>query len=140
MGTARSLDEAKAAAMKILGDKAKIPEPKVKFSKLNTEFAKATKEYDASVDVLQSKILALQDINSSAKNAIKQYADLISKSNFGLDSKDDDDKKKIKDAQKVLDDFLEGAITARDTDIKNLDELDKHSMAISQYEPEKCPS
>jgi hypothetical protein len=135
----RSWGDAKADAMKILGDKAKIPEPKVKMAKIGADFAKADKEYDAAVDVLQSKILAFQNSNSAAKNAGKQYEDLISKSDFGLDQKDDDDKKKIEKARKVLTDYLDSVLEIYDDNIKNLDELDKHSMAISKYE-NKCPS
>ncbi len=125
---------AKAAAIKILGDKAKIPDPKTNFTKLSEVLQKADKEYDASVDVLQGKILALQNINSTYKNSFKQYQDLISKSNFGLNPKDSDDKDKIDQAAKVLDDFLDAQMENCDVNIKNLDELDKHSMAISKYE------
>jgi len=131
---ASNWNEAKAAAMKILGDKAKIPEPKSNQAKLAADYAKADKEYDAAVDVLQSKILALQNMASTAKNAIKQYAEVISKSNFGLDTKDADNKEKIEQAQKLLDGYLDDQIEVHETNIKNLDELDKHSMAISKYE------
>ena len=125
--------DAKTAAMKILGDKAKIPELKGNMPKIKADSAKAEKEYRAAVDVLQSKILAMQDAMSSWKNALKQSQDLISKSDFGLDEKDNDDKKKIQQAQKVLDDSLDEGMETCDANIKNLDELDKHSMSISKY-------
>ena len=134
MATPGNWAEAKAAAMKILGDKAKIPEPKVTISKFRADMDKADKEYDAAVDVLQNKILALQNMSSSMKNVIKQYQDLISRSNFGLDPKDDDDKKKIGEAQDVLDGYLDVQMDNLDTNIKNLDELDKHTMGISKYQ------
>ncbi len=131
---ASTLAEAKAEAMKILGDKAKIPDPKVKFATVRSDFDKSGKEYDAAVEVLQKKILAFQNGNSTFRNAIKQYQDLIGKSDFGLNSKDDDDKKKIKQAQKIISDYLDIPIADCDKNIKNLGELDKHTMAIADYE------
>ncbi len=131
---AKNWNDAKAQALKILGDKAKIPEPKANMTKLMADVEKADKEYDASVDVLQAKILALQNANDAWKNGVKQFNDLIGKNNFGLDPKDADDKKKIQQAQDVMTDYLESQMDAADTNDKNLDELDKHSMAISKYE------
>ena len=127
-------NDAKAQALKILGDKAKIPAPKANFSKLMGDVEKADKEYDASVDVLQAKILALQNSNDAWKNAMKQFDAQISKSDFGLNAKDADDKKKIQQAQDILSGHLEGQIGNADVNDKNLDELDKHSMAISKYQ------
>jgi len=131
---AKNWNDAKAQALKILGDKAKIPEPKANMTKLMADVEKADKEYDASVDVLQAKILALQNANDAWKNGVKQFNDLIGKSDFGLDSKDADDKKKIQQAQDVMTDYLESQMDMADTNDKNLDELDKHSMAISKYQ------
>lgn len=130
----KNWNEAKAAAMKILGDKGKIPEPKVNFAKVREIYDKADKEYYAAVDNLQSKILALQNMTSTFKNTLKQYSEIIAKSNLGLDTKDADDKKTIDQAAKILDDYLDEQMDNCDADIKNLDELDKHSMAISKYE------
>ena len=127
----------KAEAMKILGNKAKMPDPKFSEAKVGADYGKADKEYDAAVDVLQSKILALQNMSATTKNAVKQYAEQLSKSNFGLDPKEGDNKENIEKAQKLLDDYLEETIGNYETNIKNLDELDKHSMAISKYES-KC--
>ena len=131
---AKNWNDARAQALKILGDKAKIPEPKANMAKLMADMVKADKEYDASVDVLQAKILALQNANDAWKNGVKQFDDLISKCDFGLDSKDADDKKKIQQAQGIMTDYLEEQMDNADTNDKNLDELDKHSMAISKYE------
>lgn len=138
MATASNMNEAKAAAMKILEDKAKIPEPKVSWQKFRADMSKADKEYDAAVDVLQSKILALQNTTSTMKNVVKQYQDLISKSNFGLDEKDDGEKKKIAQAQDVLDGYLDTFMEICDRNIKNLDELDKHTMSLSKYQTQTC--
>ena len=134
MATAKHWQEAKATALKILGDKAKIPDPKANLTKFNADIAKADKEYDAAVNVLEAKILTLQNTNSAWKNAVKQFSDQISKSNFGLDEKGADDKKKIKQAQDILTDYLDSQMAIADANVKNLEELDKHTMAISKYE------
>ncbi len=133
MATYSSWEQAKSAAMAVLGNKAKIPDAKVNLTKLGADLGKADKEYDTAVDVLQTKILALQNTNSIAKNVVKQYQDLISKSNFGLPAKEDEEKDKISKAQDILDGYLDGVLDDYETNNKNLDELDKHSMAISKY-------
>jgi hypothetical protein len=135
MGTgAKEWNEAKTMAKKILGDKAKIPEPKANFDKMSAEWSKADNAYKAAVDALQRKILELQNSTSSAKNALKQHAERIAKTDFGLDRQNPDEKKKIEEGRKVLAGFLQYGIEACDTNSKNLEALDKHSMAIARYE------
>ena len=130
---AATWEQTKAAAQNILGKDGKIPAPKANLDKFITDWVKLDKEYRASVDVLQAKILAMQTGNSAAKLAFKQYSEQISKSDFDLDAKDGDNSKKIQQAQKLLDDFLDAKMDILDANVKNLDELDKHSMAISKY-------
>jgi hypothetical protein len=137
MGIPGSWDQATKEAMVILGKDGKIPPPKVNLGKYHTDFDKADKEYDAAVDVLQAKILAMQNTRSSVRNVLKQYQDLISKNNFALDPAAEGNKDKIQKAQDLLDGYLDSQMENLDTDIKNLDELDKHSMAISKYQS-KC--
>lgn len=79
-------DAAVDAAMKILGKKGKIPD-KLNQDKHRVGLVKCFKEYNAAVDVLQSKIQAFQDLMSARKDAIKQAKDAISKSDLGLDAK-----------------------------------------------------
>jgi peptidoglycan hydrolase CwlO-like protein len=138
MATPKSWSEAKPAAMKILGDKAKLPEPKANFGKIFADFKVADKEYDAAVDVLQDKILNLQNTMSAAKNVLQQLEDKVMSSDFGLDPKDKEDKKKIDDAKKLLNDYFTEQIGNADDNIKNLDDLDKHTMGLSKYASEKC--
>src|ERR1700749_5116486 len=96
--------QAKANAMAILGPKAKIPEPKTSMS--TGPLDKAVKEYFAAIDVLQAKILALQNVCATIKNAIKQHQDQLSRSDFGLDEDEDGVKAKIAKAQDLLDKYL----------------------------------
>ncbi len=126
-------NQTKANAMAILGPKAKIPEAKANMS--SGPLDKAVKEYESAVTVLQTKILALQNVCSTTKNAIKQHQDLISRSDFGLDEDEDGVKAKIAKAQDLLDKYLDYVMGTYETEIKNLDELDKHSMSLSKYKP-----
>ena len=137
MAVANSWDDANKQAMKILGNKAKIPQPKPGVTKSAESVAKTMKEYDKAVSVLQDKIVELQDTYSSWGHAIKQFTDQIEKSDFGLDGKSADDKKKIKDATDILTDYLEAQVANLDVNNKNLDELDKHTMSLSKYKPKE---
>jgi uncharacterized coiled-coil DUF342 family protein len=127
-------EQSKAKAQGILGKDGKIPDPKANLTKFVNDWLKLDKEYHAAVDVLQAKILAMQNGNSTYKNAIKQYQDQITRTDFGLDAKNADDQKKITAAQDALDAFLDERMGTLDENVKNLDELDKHSMAISRYQ------
>jgi hypothetical protein len=133
MATAKDWGEAKAAALKILGDKAKIPEPKGNIDKLFADVEKARKEFGPAVSVLEDKIVALQNANSAWKNGVKQFDDQLSKSDLGLDGKNPDDKKKIRQALDILTGYVESQMELADAESKNLDELDKHSVAISKF-------
>src|SRR4051812_43666609 len=135
MATPQNWAQAQAAVVNILGKEAKVPAPKVNLGKYSADSDKLAKEYAATVTVLQAKILALQNAQSSWKNAIKQVEDQMDASDFGLDEKDADDKKKIEQAHKLLSDYFDEQMQVCDDNIKNLDELDKHTMAISKYRP-----
>jgi hypothetical protein len=132
MGTSNSWDADKAAAMKILGNKAKIPD-KLNQDKHRVGLLKCYDEYGAAVDVLQKKIQAFQDLMSNRKIAIKQSMDAISKSNFGLDAKDDDVKKKIKQAQDFLNNHLDACNKPADDMIKDLDKLDNPMKSLVAF-------
>jgi hypothetical protein len=129
---ASNWDQAKSTAMGILGSQAKIPEPKANYTKFIADMAQADKEYAAAVSVLQDKILNLQNRNSTMRNFLKQLRDQVASTNFGLPATEKD---KIAKAQKVLEGALDPAIQGIDTEIKNLEELDRHSMAIAKYQP-----
>jgi hypothetical protein len=128
-----TLDQAKSAAMAVLGKTAKIPDPKTNITKLSADFDKAKNDYYSAVDVLQSKILALQNVISTSRNALKQYQDQIGASTFGLDEDAAGNKDKISKAEKIMDGCIDERMKLCDTEIKNLDELDKHSMALAKY-------
>ncbi len=128
-------ESSKAAAMKILGKDAKIPEPKVDVNKLSADYMKASKAFDKARDDLDAKVLDLKNANDGIGNYAKMMMNQIDKADFGLDEKNKDDAKKIDQAQKILSDFVKSRqdiFTKNDSD---LDELDKHLANIAKYKP-----
>ncbi len=127
-------DGAKAKALKILGKDAKIPDPKF-LGKLQSDVNAAYGAYNKSRDDLEAKILAMQKAMSDAKLTVKQFADKLDDEDFGLDEKNKDDAKKIKDAQAIFDAWAENIYKNVNDDIRELDELDKHLVDYKKYKP-----
>jgi len=134
MGTGANWEQAKSNAMTILGNKAKIPDPKISIAKLKTDFDKGDKEFDAARDVMTTKLVNLQNISLSMKNVIKQYQSQLSNSDFGLAKDMADRQTKIDKAQNVLDSCLDFMMGDCETNIKNLAELEKYSNGLQKYD------
>jgi len=117
----------------VLGKNAKIPDPKFNIAKISADFTNAHKEYSAAVTTLQAKILAFQNAASTVKNSWKQYQDQIDASNFGLNEDDPASKALLDKGSKYADAMLTDYLQQTDTIIKNLDELEKHSLALAKY-------
>jgi hypothetical protein len=124
------------AAMKILGEKGKIPKLNPAIAKSSTANDKAYDEFSTTRELLKKKLLALQDAGDALKDAIEQYQDDIDESDLGLDSRDKDDVKKIQAARKILSDRLQESIDVETTNHKNQRELDKHLMSMINYKQE----
>src|SRR5271165_5098588 len=116
---------AKAKALKVLGKDGKIPDPK-NFDKLKSDWWTAFAAYQQARDDMEAKILDLQKTGTGVQLSMKQFGEKLDSEDFGLDPKSKDDAKKIKEAQDILTGFVDGLLTAIDTDVKGLDELDKH--------------
>jgi hypothetical protein len=132
---AKDWDSIKAEALKILGPKAKIPEPKGNLHKTRDHFTKAVAAFVKSRGDLEDKVLEMQDGLSSATNLYKQLLAQVEKSDFGLDEKNKDDAKKIDQAEKLISDFINERLKGWTQDIKDLDELDKHMIQLAKYKP-----
>ncbi len=128
-----------AKAQKILGKDAKIPQPKF-LSKAGSEYTAAWAAFMKARQDLEAKVLDMQNLESKMKNTFKQFEDSIEETDFGLDEKNKDDAKKIKDAQAILMGYCDTVIGFRDEAIKNLDELDKHLMNIAKYKQATPPA
>lgn len=126
-------DSAVKAAQKILGDKAKIPEWPSKIDKADKDDIEKWLGFNKGRDSLKDQLVDVQDSNDALKNALSQFQDEVHESNLGLDPKNKEDKKKITDAQKILNKCLQDRIKSKEDNDKNLKELDKHLMSIINY-------
>lgn len=131
---ADSWDAAKAAAVKVLGKQAKIPEPKA-MAKADADLQKAYAAFDKSREDLEDKLVTLQNADSAIGNVYKQFGTLVEKADFGLDAKNKDDAKKIEQAKKILSAYVDKVTDAQEQNVKNLTELDKHVILLSKYKP-----
>jgi hypothetical protein len=133
-----TLAAATAAAMKILGKDAKIPPVTSTMKTAHDQDDKAYDAFDKSRKELEAKLLTFQNAVSAHKNAIKQYADQLDASDFGLDDSDKEVAKNIEQAQKILGAWADAQLGNGDFNLKNLDELDKHLMNIAKYNHRDC--
>src|SRR5262249_4056143 len=124
-----------ASALKILGDKGKVPDLPDTVDKGSESFGKAKDEFDKSREECEAKLLALENANDSLRNAGKQFLAKIEKSDFELDSSNKEDLKKIQKARQILTDVLDAAIKQGETNDKILDELNKHLVQGGKYKP-----
>jgi hypothetical protein len=132
---AGSLKEVIEQAKKVLGDKAKIPDPKDDPKKLKDDFEKAFDKLDVARGNVESELLGVENAISAYKNGQKQNAAVYQRADFSLNEKSKDDAKKIKLAQKLFSDYFATAQSAADKEMKALDELDKHVIQLSKYKP-----
>jgi exonuclease VII small subunit len=135
MAAAKDLAEAIEQAKKVLGEKAVIPPPKNDPDKLMDAFNKATAEFEESRDDIEAKLLAMENAVSAYKNGMKQNAAIYQRADFDLDDKSKDDVKKIKQAQKIFNDFFASDQSDADKEMKLLDELDKHVIQLNKHKP-----
>jgi hypothetical protein len=127
----------KGKAQKILGKDAKIPEPK-SLDKLRDDWWTAFAAYQKACEDMEDKILALQKSGASVKLTLKQFGDKLDDESFGLNEKDKEDAKKIKDAHDVLMGWVQDTEKDIDNDIGGLDELDKHVIDFRKYKPKQA--
>jgi hypothetical protein len=91
-------DKAKAAALKILGDKGEVPDMPDTVEKAAKAKGKAWDEFDKSREACENKLEAVENANDAVRNGLKHFLAKIEKENFKLDPKDKDDLKKIQQA------------------------------------------
>jgi hypothetical protein len=116
--------QAKAAAMTVLGSKAKIPDPIINPDKFWVDLNKASSEFAAATEAMEKKLVVMQNAAAALKNSLAKYQGIIDGSNFGLTGADADDAKLAK-AQKILDDYMDVKTKDIDETIKGLNDIDK---------------
>jgi hypothetical protein len=135
---ANNFDTARAKAIKALGKDAKVPDNKALDKTIGDVFA-AYDAFDKSRDDMQAKILVLQKALASHKLTMKQFIDKLDDEDFGLDEKNKDDAKKIKEAQGYFDDWASSKMDLMESDIDGREELDKHVIDFRKYKLKQTP-
>jgi hypothetical protein len=130
-------DKAKAAAEKILGKSAKVPDLPPGIEKAFDAKIKANEAFDKSREDLEAKLVEVQNANDGVKNLANQFEAKMEKEDFGLDTKNKDDVKKIQQARKIMTDVLKTGTKNLADDDKILNELDKHVIQLGKYKPSK---
>lgn len=120
-------------AQKILGPKAKIPKPNPEMLKASGELASTYADYRTAVDSLEVAIQALQSAATGYRSGLRQLGDAVVKTDFGLDTKNEDNKKKIAQAQKILTDWIDEQLDAADKDAERIDDLSDHLAGLGKY-------
>jgi predicted RNase H-like nuclease (RuvC/YqgF family) len=132
-------DKVKAAALKILGKDAEVPDMPDVVQKSADSVTKARDDFDKAREECEGKVLALQNSNDAVKNALKQFEAKIEKSDFKLDIKNKENMKKVQQARKLLTERINAAAKYWEGDDKMLDELDKHIEQLGKYKPKDAP-
>src|SRR3954447_14457511 len=99
-------DKAKAAAEKVLGKGAKVPDIPPAIEKASDALQKANEAFNKSREDLEAKLIDVQNAYDAIKNLTKQFEAKMEKEDFGLDSEKKDDAKKIQQARKLMTDML----------------------------------
>jgi hypothetical protein len=113
-----------AAAKKILGNNAKLPklsiDPRTKVAAVN----KMTIGFKKSIQDLSKSALELENKYSEYKNILVQYSHAVKGTDFGLDEKKPDDKKKMESARAAMQNGIKEKINEVDSFAKRISNLD----------------
>jgi hypothetical protein len=123
-----------ADAKKILGNNVKIPEASMhKTIQISVESDKVWATLTALREALKKKILEQKNADSRVTNSLRQAYDEVYESDFGLDEKKPEDKKKLDAAQAVFDKFFKQVEGVWKQNADDLDQLDMHLMNLAKY-------
>lgn len=132
-------DKLRAEALKILGEGAEVPDLPDTIKKSLKDLGKFNTEFNKSRDDIEEKLLAKQNANDAFINALKQFEAKIEKSDFELDAKNKENSDKIEKARKILTDSLDNNLKRWRDDDKILDDLDKHIIQLGKYKQTSGP-
>ena len=130
-------EKGKAVALKILGSEGKVPDIPNALDKADGDFENASNAFEKSRYVVYQKIQALQNSNDLWAKVLKQYLAKVEASDLGLDPKNKDDAKKIKEAKAVLTDALKMLMKHFADRANKLGELNKHIEELGNYKQKR---
>lgn len=123
----KEFNDAIGQAIKIVGDDGDVPVPNVMPTDLLGDAKGVLVALNAMRDSMLDLIQEYEKQVDAIKNSLKQFQNAIAKSDFGLDPKKPEDKKKITQAQAVLTKMITGVSADCDTELKSVDELEKRA-------------
>jgi hypothetical protein len=129
---ANDWESAKDKALKLLGDKGKLPDDKFVY-KVNDELMKSSDDFHKKRDDFEDVLSDCQAMLLKYSNAIDQLEAKIEGDDLGLDKKNKDDAKKIAAAKKVLTSCLKDIESKMDAGIKGLKEAGRHLILLAKY-------
>jgi hypothetical protein len=124
-------------ARKILGDNADFPDERPDMTKLQEGYRTTFEAFDDARTKLEDAIQGFENANRAFENGLKSNQAAYEKADFGLDPKDKEDAKKIKQAQKIFSDFFDRIHKTIDDRYKEIDELNKHAIQLRKYQAPK---
>jgi prefoldin subunit 5 len=133
-----AIDDALSQIEKLIGKKCDLGKLRANLKSVNSavdEFNKSAKKFMANRDGLSKDLVSVQNANSKIVNSVKLFGNLADKETFGLDVKSADDKKKVDQAQKILQKAISEYEDESEDQNKTLDELEKHLTHIANYKP-----
>jgi hypothetical protein len=120
---ASTWEDAKKAAMQILGPKGKIPEPSKTVVKAAEESRDSWAEFEAARQSLKDALDTHEKKFDKYLGALRAEADAINKDNLGLDPKNKGDAQKIAAARKQLVKYVNGMLQKHEGEYNDLKKL-----------------
>ena len=131
-------DKAVADSKKLLGPKGTIPHGKMAVAiKSGLDFNTALGHFLTARDALTKKVEDLENMLSKVENNLKSAKNEVIDSDYNLDTKIPDDKKKVDAATKVLQAFFDKWSKTADDYGSKLDNLDDYLDHFEKFKPAK---
>jgi len=112
-------------AKKVLGNNAKLPKPRTDPVTALQAANKVVQDFRTSIHGLGDQLLKLQNAIGAYKNTLEQYSDIVDASDFELDEKKPDDKKRIDAAKSIMEKGIAEKVKDADEYFGELKKLDK---------------
>ncbi len=125
-------DKAKAAAIKILGKDARFPKLPGDIAKEESSYIKVRDEARAVRDEFEKKLLIMKKALDSYIDTLDACKDVFEGSDFGLNPKDNGQKKQIDDATKTLTDPINAELKTMTTLKAVYDQVFKQISSIAK--------
>ena len=126
-------------AQKVLGKNGKLPKPTIDPASVGPAWSKAMASWGTSKDNLHKCMRELANEEDRYKALLREYLRLVTDSDFGLDPRKPDDKKKIDGARQIMKKGLDVWIRSMDSNACMVDSLnDAIKKLQDQFSKARC--